>query len=106
LRAAHAIVLDLGGVRLEVTEEQAEQLRRQLEVPEAGAVSGAGGQQEVLTPEEAAPLMRHSAKSVRGLCRLPRDDPRYLRHLRKGREILIWRSHIDEWIARQIGDDD
>jgi hypothetical protein len=60
---------------------------------------------EILTPEEAAPVMRHSAKSVRKLCRLPQGDPRHLRHLRKGPMILIRRADIADWIARQIGDD-
>jgi hypothetical protein len=61
--------------------------------------------EEMLTPDEAAPVMRHSAKSVRALCRLPKSDPRYLRHLRKGAKILIRRSDIADWIAGQIGDD-
>jgi len=60
---------------------------------------------EMLTPDEAAPIMRHAAKSVRKFCALPKDDPRYLKHLRKGSMILIRRFDIADWIARQIGDD-
>ena len=94
------IPLVLGGIRIEVTTEQAEELRRQLGEPFDGV---AGSQEEMLTPGEAAPVMRHSAKSVRKLCCLPKDDPRYLRHLRKGPKILIRRADIAEWIAGQIG---
>jgi hypothetical protein len=95
------IPLILGGIRIEVTDEQAEDLRRQLGEPRADGV--AGSLEEMLTPGEAAPVMRHSAKSVRKLCCLPKGDPRYLRHLRKGPKILIRRSDIADWIARQIG---
>lgn len=89
-------------MRLEVTDEQAEDLRRQLAVARSEARDHMPD--EILTPDEAAPLMRHSAKAVRGLCRLGRDDPRYLKHLRKGSKILIRRADVSEWIAGQIGD--
>lgn len=78
-------------------------LRRGLGEPHAEGVIDP--QEEMLTPDEAASMMRHSAKSVRKLCRLPKGDPRHLRHLRKGPKILIRRSDIAEWIARQIGED-
>jgi Helix-turn-helix domain len=81
----------------------ADDLRRRLGEPRADR--RVDPQDEMLTPDEAAPVMRHSAKSVRKLCRLPQGDPRHLRHLRKGPKILIRRADIADWIARQIGDD-
>jgi hypothetical protein len=91
--------LTVGGLRLRLTDDQAQELRRQLgESPR----NTAPPVPEILTPDEAAPLMRHSAKSIRALCGLRKSDPRYLRHLRKGRKILIPRAHVDEWLARQI----
>ncbi len=97
-----AVPLSLGGIRIEVTDEQAEELRLQL--GEANSQARVGTPDEILTPDEAAPLMRHSAKAVRGLCRLPKNDPRYLKHLRKGPKILIRRADVAEWIANQIGE--
>jgi hypothetical protein len=102
-RGSDPVPLTLGGIRIEITHEQADELRRQLAATPADAVDDTSG--EMLTPDEAAPVMRHAAKSVRKLCRLPKGDPRYLRHLRKGSKILIRRSDIDEWVDRQIGDD-
>jgi excisionase family DNA binding protein len=96
-----AIDLTVGGIHLQLTDEQAEDLRRQLGEPRSEA--RVRDTDEILTPEEAAPLMRHSAKTVRRLCRLRRDDPRYLKHLRKGPKILIRRADVSEWIAGQIG---
>lgn len=102
-RGGDPVPLTLGGIHIEITPEQADELRRQLGGASVDAVYDLSG--EMLTPDEAAPVMRHSAKSVRKLCGLPRSDPRYLRHLRKGSKILIRRSDIDEWVARQIGED-
>lgn len=98
---AGEIALTVGGILLQLTDEQAEDLRRQLGEP---ASDSRVHRDEILTPDEAAPLMRHSAKTVRGLCRLRRDDPRYLKHLRKGPKILIRRADVAEWIASQIGE--
>ena len=80
---------------------EADGLRRRFGGPPGGDTTDPV--EEMVTPEEAGILMRHSAKSVRKLCRLDRGDPRYLRHLRKGAEILIRRSDIADWIGRQIG---
>jgi hypothetical protein len=97
-----AVALTVGGIRLQITDEQAEDLRRQL--GESRSEVRVSAADEILTPDEAAPLMRHSAKTVRGLCRLRRDDPRYLKHLRKGPKILIRRADVSAWIAGQIGE--
>lgn len=97
--ASRSVVVNLG-IRLELTAGQASELRRQLETPAADAPPSMS--RDLLTPDEAGPLMRHSAKSVRGLCRLPVGDPRRLPHLRKGRKILIRRMHVEEWLASQI----
>jgi hypothetical protein len=96
-----AVDLTVGGVHLQLTDEQAEDLRRQL--GESRSEVRRHVRDEILTPDEAGPLMRHSAKTVRGLCRLSKDDPRYLKHLRKGPKILIRRADVTEWIANQIG---
>lgn len=98
---AGEIALTVGGIRLQLTDEQAEELRRQLGEPVSDSRVR---RDEILTPDEAAPLMRHSAKMVRALCRLRKDDPRYLKHLRKGPKILIRRVDVAEWIASQIGE--
>lgn len=95
------IALRVGGILLELTPEQVADLRRQ--IAESGTASPVRGSGEILTPDEAAPLMRHSAKTVRALCSLRKEDPRYLKHLRKGPKILIRRADISEWIASQIG---
>jgi excisionase family DNA binding protein len=100
--ATDSIALTVGGIRLQLTDEQAEDLRRQL--GESGPEVRVRASDEILTPDEAAPLMRHSAKTVRRLCRLRRDDPRYLKHLRKGPKILIRRADVSQWIASQIGE--
>ncbi|HEY2479018.1 MAG TPA: helix-turn-helix domain-containing protein [Solirubrobacterales bacterium] len=96
------IALTVGGIRIQLTDEQAEDLRRQL--GESRSDAPVRLRDEILTPDEAAPLMRHSAKTVRSLCRLRKDDPRYLKHLRKGPKILIRRADVAEWIASQIGE--
>jgi hypothetical protein len=94
------IALTVGEIRLELTQEQVADLRRQIAEP---AAAGLRLSDEILTPDEAATLMRHSAKTVRALCGLRKDDPRYLKHLRKGPKILIRRADVSEWIASQIG---
>jgi excisionase family DNA binding protein len=98
---ADEIALMVGGIRLRLTPEQADDVRRQLGEPSSGLRVR---RDEILTPDEAAPLMRHSAKTVRALCRLRKTDPRYLKHLRKGSKILIRRADVAEWIAGQIGE--
>lgn len=97
---ADELAVTVGGIRLQLTPEQADDLRHQLGEPSRIRVR----RDEILTPDEAAPLMRHSAKTVRALCRLRKDDPRYLKHLRKGSKILIRRADVADWIAGQIGE--
>jgi hypothetical protein len=101
-----SVVLVLGDIRLAVTDEQARDLRRQLAVSDSSTPMLDGDPGEVLTTAGAAPLLGCSPKYVRGLCALPRSDPRYLRHVRKGREILIRRRDLAGWIARQVEGDD
>jgi hypothetical protein len=97
-----SVVLVLGDIRLAVTDEQARELRRQLAVGDATPSTLDGDPGEVLTTADVAPLLSCSAKYVRALCALPKGDPRYLKHVRKGREILVRRQDVAGWIARQV----
>jgi hypothetical protein len=99
-----SVVLVLGDIRLEVTDEQARDLRRQLEVGASLPSTGEGDPDDVLSTAAVAPLLSCSAKYVRGLCALPKRDPRYLKHVRKGREILVRRRDVTEWIARRFSE--
>lgn len=96
------VVLVLGDIRLEVTDSQARELRHQLEADVSAPSIVDGDPAEVLTTAAVAPLLSCSPKYVRSLCALPKGDPRYLKHVRKGREILVRRRDVAEWIARQI----
>ncbi|MBS1862992.1 MAG: helix-turn-helix domain-containing protein [Actinobacteria bacterium] len=90
--------MTIGDLVLQLTDEQAEDARRQLGV----AAPKSDHHEDVLTTAEVAPILGCSAKYVRELCRLPKSDRRYLKHARKGREILIRREDAADWVARQI----
>lgn len=69
----------------------------------AAALRGAGlDPDELLSTSEVAVTLKCSAKHIRKLCKLPKDDHRHLAHVKKGNEYLIPRWSIIDWIARQI----
>lgn len=54
--------------------------------------------ERLMTPDEAADVLRCSTSYIWKLCR----DGK-LKHLRKGNKILIRRQDLNDYIARSIG---